>query len=96
MPGKGIALFLDGQDGAALGNVEQMLRNQPNYGLALRQTAASLARLGRLDEAKEWMAEIQKHMPQLTVGRLAKMVPVQNPKHQTIWLDELRAASLPE
>ena len=96
MSGKGIALYLDGQYDAVLLNVEKMLRIQPDYGPALRQKVASLVRLGNMDQAKEAMAAILRHMPQLTAGRLEKMVPVQKPGHRADWLDALRAAGLPE
>jgi len=96
MSGRGIGLIFDGQFEAALENAGKMLQIDPDYGPALRQKVSSLSHLGRMDEAREALAELLKRMPHLTVARLAKMVPIPAERNNKIWLDGLRMAGLPE
>ena len=96
MSGKGIVLFLNGKYEDVLMNADLMLRIQPNYAPAMRQRAASLAKLGRTDEAKQALAEVLVHTPGLTATKLRGMVPVRSKEHQDFWLDTLRSIGLPD
>ncbi len=96
MAGKGIALYLDRQYEACVENADQMLRIQTLYGPALRQKAASLAMLDRPDEAHAVLVQILAGMPNLTVDKVAKMVPVRDPADQEHWLSGLRKAGVPD
>ena len=96
LSGRGIALYLDHEYEAVLENVERMLRIHASYGPALRQRAAALARLGRMDEARAAMDEVLTYMPGLTATKLAKMVPVEAPEDQEYWLEGMRMAGLPD
>ncbi len=52
--------------------------------------------LGRLEEAKQAMARLRDRMPDLTVAKVAKMIPIMNAADNERWLDGLRKAGLPE
>lgn len=62
-----IAYFGIGDHDKVLDWTAQILREKPNVAPALRYRAASLALLGRLEEAREVITRILKHTPGYTV-----------------------------
>ena len=96
MSGKGIALYLDGRYAETVEHAQLMLRVDPSYGGAHRQLCAALAMLGRHDEAKQAMARLRDRMPDLTISKVAKMIPIKDAGDNERWLDGLRKAGMPE
>ncbi len=96
MAGKGIALYIDERYEEAVENAQIMMRVDPNYGASHRQLCAALAMLGRHEEAKQAMAQLRGRMPDLTIAKVAKMIPIMNAADNERWLDGLRKAGLPE
>ncbi len=96
MTGKGIALYIDERYEETVENAQKMMRVDPSYGAPHRQLCAGLAMLGRLEEAKQAMARLRDRMPDLTVAKVAKMIPIMNAADNERWLDGLRKAGLPE
>ncbi len=96
MSGKGIALYIDERYEETVENAQMMMRVDPSFGGSHRQLCAALAMLGRLEEAKQAMARLRDRMPDLTIAKVAKMIPIMNAADNERWLDGLRKAGLPE
>ena len=96
MSGKGIGLYIDELYEETVENAQMGLRVDPSHGGSHRQLCAALAMLGRLEEAKQAMARLRDRMPDLTIAKVAKMIPIMNAADNERWLDGLRKAGLPE
>ena len=96
LAGKGIGLYTAERYEEAVENARVMLRENLNFATAHRQMSASLAMLGRDDEARAAMARLRALMPDLTLSRVPKMIPVKDPGAEARWLEGLRRAGLPE
>jgi adenylate cyclase len=94
--GWGIGAFIAGRHEEVIELTGSILREYPGFATAYRQRAASMAALGRLDEARENIEALLGLLPGLTVSRVTNMVPIKDPEAQKIWLDSLRKAGLPE
>jgi len=76
---------------------ETALRDQPNYGFALRVAAASHAMAGRSAEAQKAMARLRQVDPQLRLSNLGEVIsPLRRPEHRARYVEGLRKAGLPE
>jgi TolB-like protein len=83
-------------DDAALWG-ERALRGQPNYGAAMRITAASHALAGHLVEAQKLAARLRQHDPQLRISNLDDvMAPFRRAEDRAKFEQGLRIAGLPE
>ena len=58
--------------------------------------AAACAHLGRMDEAREAMADARKLDPELTISRLVAIYPIARLRNLDAFLEGLRKAGLPE
>jgi adenylate cyclase len=96
MSGRGIALYIDGRYEETVENAGTMMRIDPSYGAAHRQLCAALAMLDRLDEAEQATARLRELMPDLTIAKVATMIPVMKAADKERWLAGLRKAGLPE
>ena len=94
--GWGIAAFIAGRHEEVIELTGSILREYPRFPTAYRQRAASLALLGRVDEARETIDELLHLLPGLTVSQVRTMVPIKDPEAMERWLDALRKAGLPD
>lgn len=94
--GYGIAAYVTGRFELCAENARAGLKDDPGYASLMRQEAASLAMLGRLDDARASVTRLLDKMPGLTVSQVRKMVPVRAPDDWDKWLDGLRRAGLPD
>ncbi len=94
--GLGIGAYLAGAYDECLGICRRVLKEHPGYASSMRQEAASLGMLGRIDEAAGSVARLLERMPGLTVSQVRAIVPIRYPADQERWLEGLRRAGLPE
>ncbi|MCV2887161.1 adenylate/guanylate cyclase domain-containing protein [Ruegeria aquimaris] len=94
--GFGIGAYVAADFETCLNNARAGLRETPGYASLMRQEAAALAMLGRLDEARSSVGRLVEKMPGLTVTRVRAMVPVRHEADWELWLEGLRRAGLPE
>ncbi|MEM7225940.1 MAG: tetratricopeptide repeat protein [Pseudomonadota bacterium] len=94
--GKGIVAYIAERHEDVVENAQVMLRVNPIFASAHRQVAASLAMLGRDEKARAAMARLRQLMPDLTLSRVTKMIPVKDPAAEARWLEGLRRAGLPD
>jgi tetratricopeptide (TPR) repeat protein len=96
MSGIGISLIIDHRYDEAVDNCRNMMQIDPNYGPAHRQLCSALALAGLSEEARQAMATLRKLMPELTISKVEKMVPVMKKEDNVRWLAGLREAGLPD
>ena len=96
MSAMGCAYLMARDYGEALHWTRRALRERPTFGPALRFHAASLAELGRLDEAREIIARLLRLEPNLTLSVLRDRAPIGDPRLMASYLEALRKAGLPE
>jgi adenylate cyclase len=96
MTAMGCAHLMASDYGEALDWTRRALRERPTFGPALRFHAASLAELGRLDEARDIIARLLKLEPNLTLSVLRDRAPIGDPRLMAAFLEALRKAGLPE
>jgi TolB-like protein/class 3 adenylate cyclase/tetratricopeptide (TPR) repeat protein len=90
-----LAHLLAERFGDAVSWCERAINESPNYITTYHVLAASLAHLGRLDEARAAIQKLLSLQPDSTLERAAR-AGYRKPKHMAIWLDGLRKAGLPE
>lgn len=94
--GTAYTYFQAGRHDEAVAAAKSALIHNPRFTVALRNLAASLVKLGRLDEAAQVMRDLLGIEPQLTLTKLrGRMLNVE----EHLWDDysaALRAAGLPE
>jgi TolB-like protein/Flp pilus assembly protein TadD len=94
--GIGMAHFIAGNyDDAIVWNKKALAQN-PRSAVALRVLAASLARLGQIDHAKETITELLKIEPHLTISSLGARMLMQHPDVWKKFSEALRQAGLPD
>jgi tetratricopeptide (TPR) repeat protein len=96
LAGKGIGAYINERYDEVIGICQDVLREYPNFGSALRQMAAAYAMQGDMTRAAQAMDQLLQRMPGLTVSKVCQIVPVMAPDAQERWLDGLRKAGLPE
>jgi TolB-like protein len=74
----------------------QALRLRPGFQGAQRLRSASLAQIGRIDEARSVLAMARREQPQLSVDWIRANVPYQTPELMERFLDGMRKAGLNE
>jgi adenylate cyclase len=81
----------------AIGWADRCLNEQARFTMALRIRVASCAHLGRLPEARQWLARLLEVDPGLTITWLeAYLATFLSPESWEVMLDGLRKAGLPE
>jgi len=80
----------------ALQYSSELLRLRPGFHGAQRLRCASLAQLGRLDEAREALATLRREHPELSIAWIKASVPYQTPELMERFLDGMRKAGLTE
>ena len=90
-----LAHLLAERFGDAVSWCERAINESPNYITTYHVLAASLAHLGRLDEARIAIQKILSLQPNSTLERAAR-AGYRKPEHMALWLDGLRKAGLPE
>ena len=94
--GVGIGAFVSERYQDCVDISRQVLAEFPGYASSMRQETASLAMMGRDQEAKQACERLLQRMPGLTVSQVRHMVPVRYPDDHERWLEGLRRAGLPE
>ncbi|WP_291853877.1 winged helix-turn-helix domain-containing tetratricopeptide repeat protein [Bradyrhizobium sp.] len=92
--GIAVASYLAGQYAEACRSSEQLLRLRPGFHGAQRLRCASLAQMGRVDEAKEFLAVARLEQPQLSIDWIKASVPYQTPELMERFLQGMRKAGL--
>jgi TolB-like protein len=92
--GIAVSHYLAGRFQEALQYSSELLRLRPGFHGAQRLRCASLAQLGRLDEAREALAALQREHPELSIAWIKASVPYQTPELMERFLDGMRKAGL--
>src|SRR5262245_6220770 len=91
-----LAHFVEERFGQSASEAKRALAQNPRYAIALRLLAASLAKIGDLNQAAETMKKVLEIEPQLTASKLRARLPFMP---QAIWAnlsEGLRLGGLPE
>jgi TolB-like protein len=91
-----MAYFFGGHYDEALSWAEKVVRDKPNYQLALRIFAAANALTGRQDEAQQAVERLRQLDPALRISNLKDRYPLRRPEDLARWAHGLRRAGLPE
>jgi adenylate cyclase len=96
LAGKGIGAFIAERYEDVLDITRENIRDNPDLPTPYRQRAATLAVLGRLDEAKVELEKLYERMPNATIAQVERAVPICDPDAHSRWLNALRTAGMPE
>ena len=92
-----VAHLIAGRYQEALEWADRSLAAQLDYRPALRAKVASLAQLGRIDEARDWLQQLVELQPGLTITRLeAYAGALFSPEMLAVYIDGFRKAGLLE
>jgi adenylate cyclase len=94
--GKGIGAFIAGEYQDVLDVSTACIREFPDLPTAYRQRAAAFAMLDRLEEAREAVSGLLRLLPDATVSKVARAVPIKSPEAHERWLNALRKAGMRE
>jgi Flp pilus assembly protein TadD len=72
----------------------EILRLRPGFQGAQRMRCASLAQIGRVDEARTFLATVRLEQPQVSIDWIRASVPYQTPELMERFLDGMRKAGL--
>jgi TolB-like protein len=89
-----VAHYVDGRYADAFRTSEELLRLRPGFHGAQRLRCASLAQMGRVDEARASLAAVRLEQPQLSIGWIKSSVPYQTPELMERFLEGMRKAGL--
>jgi TolB-like protein/Tfp pilus assembly protein PilF len=92
--GIAVSHYVAGRFQEALRYSSELLRLRPGFHGAQRLRCASLAQLGRLDEARTVLATLQREHPELSVAWIKASVPYQTPTLMEHFLEGMRKAGL--
>jgi TolB-like protein len=92
--GIAVSHYLAGRFQEALRYSSELLRLRPGFQGAQRLRCASLAQLGRLDEARESLAALRREQPELSVEWIRRSVPYQTSELMERFLEGMRKAGL--
>jgi TolB-like protein/cytochrome c-type biogenesis protein CcmH/NrfG len=73
---------------------EEIMRLRPGFQGAQRLHCASLAQMGRIDEARAYLEAVRREQPQLSLAWIRTGVPYQTPELMERFLDGMRKAGL--
>jgi TolB-like protein len=91
-----VAHYGAGRYADALRHAEELLRSRPGFQGAQRLRCASLAQIGRIDEARSFLAMIRREQLQLSIDWIRVSVPYQTPELMERFLEGMRKAGLEE
>jgi TolB-like protein len=74
----------------------ELLRLRPGFQGAQRMRCASLAQVGRIDEARSFLATLQREQPEISIDWIRASVPYQTPELMERFLEGMRKAGLNE
>jgi TolB-like protein len=94
--GVAVAHYLDGRYAEAVRCSDELLRLRPGFHGAQRMRCASLAQMGRVDEARASLAALRLEQPQLSIDWIESSVPYQTPELMERFLAGMRKAGLTE
>ena len=95
--GLAVAHLIAGRYQEALEWADRSWAAQLDYRPALRAKVASLAQLGRIDEARDWLQQLVELQPGLTITRLeAYAGALFSPEMLAVYIDGFRKAGLLE
>jgi tetratricopeptide (TPR) repeat protein len=89
-----VAHYLAGRYAEAFRTSEELLRLRPGFHGAQRLRCASLAQMGRVEEARQSLAVVRLEQPQLSVDWIKSSVPYQTPELMAHFLTGMRKAGL--
>jgi TolB-like protein/Flp pilus assembly protein TadD len=89
-----VANYLAGRYAEAFETSEQLLRLRPGFHGAQRLRCASLAQMGRVEEARQSLAALRREQPQLSIEWIKSSVPYQTPELMEGFLAGMRKAGL--
>jgi adenylate cyclase len=92
----GRALTLCGEPAKALPFIAESLRLRPNFQGALAELVVANVLVGRLDLARQALAEYTKLLPDMCISIYRERTPHLPPEGREIYIDALRKAGLPE
>jgi len=92
--GIAVAHYLDGRYAEAVRCSDELLRLRPGFHGAQRMRCASLAQMGRVDEARASLASVRLEQPQLSIPWIRSSVPYQTPELMERFLAGMRKAGL--
>jgi TolB-like protein len=91
-----MAHFFAGRFDESLSWAEKVLRDHPDYQLALRIFAAANALTGHKEKAQQTVQRLRKLDPDLRISNLLDRYPLRRSEDLARWADGLRKAGLPE
>jgi tetratricopeptide (TPR) repeat protein len=91
-----MAHFFAGRYDEALSWAEKVLRDHPDYQLALRIFAAASALTGRQEKARGAVQRLGELDPDLRISNLKDRYPLRRPEDLARWAGGLRRAGLAE
>ena len=94
--GLAFACFFLGEFDEAISWSSKALHQNPTFTPTHRILAASLGHVGRIEEARTIVEQLQALVPGLTISRYKKETRVYHPVYFEILIDGLRKAGLPE
>ena len=89
-----VAHYLAGRYADAFRTSEELLRLRPGFHGAQRLRCASLAQMGRVEEARQSLAAVRLEQPQLSIDWIKSSVPYQTPELMEHFLTGMRKAGL--
>jgi TolB-like protein len=92
--GIAVAHYVAGRYAEAVRFSDELLRLRPGFQGAQRMRCASLAKVGRVEEARAHLAELRREHPAMTVAWIRASVPYQTPALMEDFLDGMRKAGL--
>ena len=91
------AYTIEGRYEEAIRWADRCLHERASHTMALRIRVASCAHLGRLQEARQWLARLLEVDPGVTIARVkAFLTMALSPETLAVYLEGLRKAGLPE
>jgi tetratricopeptide (TPR) repeat protein len=92
--GIAVSHYVGGRYAEAARYGEELLRLRPGFHGAQRLRIASLAKIGRVDEARAFLAALRREHTELSVEWIRASVPYQTPALMEDFLDGMRKAGL--
>ncbi len=94
--GIAVAHYTAGRYAEAVRCSYELLRLRPGFQGAQRLRCASLAQVGRIDEARSFLATVRREQPDISLDWIRASVPYQTPELMERFLEGMRKAGLGE
>jgi tetratricopeptide (TPR) repeat protein len=94
--GMAVANIIDAKYEDAIAWAEKALAQNRRFGVALRILAVGLVNVGKLERAREIVAEARRVEPELSVSALRRRLPLDQASVVDIYCESLRKAGLPD